>query len=162
MVVFVYWFLFIFSLFWPLLQIIWYPRCMKSTEYRDVQVSTEMSWYQVPRCLGFSGNTLIQTTKQHSKSLLSSSFQQWANVNFAYRYWPGHLGTRYWTVRDLDETIFLTDHNCLVLINCQYFCTSSSLIYRDVQVSTEMSRIQTGGFTMWPVFTVAAQIMQHW
>ena len=34
-----------------------------------------------------------------------------------------------WTVRDLDETIFLTDHNCLVLINCQYFCTSSSLIY---------------------------------
>ena len=60
---------------------------------------------------------------------------------------PRHLGTwtsryldisvltwtsRYsvlWTVRDLDETIFLTDHNCLVLINCQYFCTSSSLIY---------------------------------
>jgi hypothetical protein len=30
---------------------------------------------------------------------------------------PSHLGTRYWTVRDLDETIFLTDHNCLVLIN---------------------------------------------
>ena len=27
--------------------------------------------------------------------------------------------SRYWTVRDLDETIFLTDHNCLVLINCQ-------------------------------------------
>ena len=54
---------------------------------------------------------------------------------------PRHLGTwtsRYsvldisaltWTVRDFDETIFLTDHNCLVLINCQYFCTSSSLIY---------------------------------
>ena len=47
---------------------------------------------------------------------------------------PGHfgtdldisvLGTRYWTVRDLDEIIFGTDHNCLVLINC----TSSSLIY---------------------------------
>jgi RNA recognition motif-containing protein len=29
----------------------------------------------------------------------------------------------------LDETQFGTDHNCLVLINCQYFCTSSSLIY---------------------------------
>jgi hypothetical protein len=58
---------------------------------------------------------------------------------------PGHFGTdldisvldisvltwtsRYWTVRDLDETIFGTDHNCLVLINWQYFCTSSSLIY---------------------------------
>jgi hypothetical protein len=42
---------------------------------------------------------------------------------------PGHFGTRYWTVRDLDETIFGTDHICLVLINCQYFCTSSSLIY---------------------------------
>ena len=42
---------------------------------------------------------------------------------------PGHLDTRNWTVRDLDETIFLTDHNCLVLINCQYFCTNSSLIY---------------------------------
>jgi hypothetical protein len=27
------------------------------------------------------------------------------------------------------ETIFGTDHNCLVLINCQYFCTSSSFIY---------------------------------
>jgi hypothetical protein len=24
---------------------------------------------------------------------------------------------------------FGTDHNCLVLINCQYFCTSNSLIY---------------------------------
>ena len=36
---------------------------------------------------------------------------------------------RYSTVRDLDETLFGTDHNCLVLINCQYFCTSSSLIY---------------------------------
>ena len=35
------------------------------------------------------------------------------------------LGTRYWTIRDLDETI----RYCLVLINCQYFCTSSSLIY---------------------------------
>ena len=32
----------------------------------------------------------------------------------------GHLGTLYWKVRDLelDETIFGTDHNCLVLINC--------------------------------------------
>jgi hypothetical protein len=41
------------------------------------------------------------------------------------------LFLRYWTVRDLDETIFGTDHNCLVLINCQYFCisTCSSLIY---------------------------------
>ena len=48
---------------------------------------------------------------------------------WTFRYWPGYLGTRYWTVRDLDETIFGTDHNCLVLINCQYFCTSSSLIY---------------------------------
>ena len=44
----------------------------------------------------------------------------------------GHFGT------DLDisvlgtgqfGTIFGTDHNCLVLIICQYFCTSSSLIY---------------------------------
>ena len=34
-----------------------------------------------------------------------------------------------WTVRDLNETIFGTDYNCLLLINCQYFCTSSSLIY---------------------------------
>ena len=51
----------------------------------------------------------------------------------------GHFGTDldisvlgtvwYWTVRDLDETIFGTDHNCLVLINWQYFCTSSSLTY---------------------------------
>ena len=48
---------------------------------------------------------------------------------WTFLYWPGHLGTPYWTVRDLDETIFGTDHNCLVLINCQYFCTSSSLIY---------------------------------
>jgi hypothetical protein len=48
---------------------------------------------------------------------------------WTFQYWPGHLGTRYWTVRDLDETIFGTDHNCLVLINCQYFCTSSFLIY---------------------------------
>ena len=37
--------------------------------------------------------------------------------------------SRYWTVQDLDETIFGTYHNCLVLINCQYFCSSSSLIY---------------------------------
>ena len=37
--------------------------------------------------------------------------------------------SRYWTVRDWDETIFGTDHNCLALINCQYFCTSSSLIH---------------------------------
>ena len=48
---------------------------------------------------------------------------------------PGHFGT------DLDISVlgtgqfgtwmrqFGTDHNCLVLINCQYFCTSSSLIY---------------------------------
>ena len=48
---------------------------------------------------------------------------------WTFRYWPGHLGTRYWTVRDMDETIFGTDHNCLALINCQYFCTSSSLIH---------------------------------
>jgi hypothetical protein len=51
----------------------------------------------------------------------------------------GHFGTDldisvlgtvwYWTVRDLDETIFGTDHNCLVLIIWQYFCTSSSLTY---------------------------------
>ena len=48
---------------------------------------------------------------------------------------PGHFGT------DLDISVlgtgqfgtwmrqFGTDHNCLVLINCQYFGTSSSLIY---------------------------------
>ena len=41
---------------------------------------------------------------------------------------PRHFGT------DLDFSVlgtghFGTDHNCLVLINCQYFCTSSSLIY---------------------------------
>jgi hypothetical protein len=53
----------------------------------------------------------------------------WTSRYWTFRYWPGHLGTRYWTVRDLDETIFGTDHNCLVLINCQYVCTSSSLIY---------------------------------
>jgi hypothetical protein len=46
---------------------------------------------------------------------------------WTFRYWPGHPGTRYWTVWDLDETIFGTDHNCLVLINWQYFCTSSSM-----------------------------------
>ena len=63
------------------------------------------------------------------------TFQYWlghlGTRYWIFRYWPGHLGTRYWTVRDLelDETIFGTDHNCLVLINCQYFCTSSSLIY---------------------------------
>jgi hypothetical protein len=48
---------------------------------------------------------------------------------WTFRYWPGHLSTRHWTVRDLDETIFGTDYNCLVLINWQYFCTSSSLIF---------------------------------
>ena len=55
------------------------------------------------------------------------TFRYWLG-HLGTRYWPGHLGTRYWTVRDLDETIFGTDHNCLVLINCQYFCTSRSLI----------------------------------
>ena len=44
---------------------------------------------------------------------------------------PGHFGTDLdiSVLGDLDETIFGTDHNCLVLINYQYFCTSSSLIY---------------------------------
>ena len=48
---------------------------------------------------------------------------------------PGHFGT------ELDISVFGTgqfgtwirqfgtDHNCLVLINIHYFCTSSSLIY---------------------------------
>ena len=64
---------------------------------------------------------------------LLEGFRQVLNPNprhlgtWTSRYWLGHLGTRYWTVRALDETIFLTDHNCLVLVNCQYFCTSSSL-----------------------------------
>jgi hypothetical protein len=35
----------------------------------------------------------------------------------------GHFGT------DLDISVLGTDHNCLVLINCQYLCTSSYLIY---------------------------------
>jgi hypothetical protein len=60
--------------------------------------------------------------------------------------------SRYWTIRDFDETIFGTDHNCLVLINPfgatfsnlpNVICDTemSSTEYRDVQVSTEMSRI---------------------
>jgi hypothetical protein len=33
-----HWFLFIFSLFWPLLQIIWYPRCMKVRHPNDSSI----------------------------------------------------------------------------------------------------------------------------
>ena len=70
-----------------------------------------MLWH-VPRLLHY-----IQYRKRHAviDRILDISVLTWI--------------FRYWTVRDLDGTIFLTDHNCLVLINCQYFCTSSSLIY---------------------------------
>jgi hypothetical protein len=65
--------------------------------------------------------------------------------------WPGHLGTRYWTVQDLDETIFGTDHNCLVLINCQYFCTStsSSLIYTRCPGQYRQKVVLPGGSSSW-------------
>ena len=42
-------------------------------------------------------------------------------------YCIGHLGTQYWTVRNLDETIRYWPQ--LFGTYCQYFCTSSSLIY---------------------------------
>jgi hypothetical protein len=61
----------------------------------------------ITTCRNFFYETFLATRRTYS---------------WTFRYWPGHLGTRYWTVRDLDETIFLTDHNCLILINCQYFC----------------------------------------
>jgi hypothetical protein len=70
--------------------------------------------------------------------LKSQTLHSFCSIHYKYHIFyqvvqnPRHLGT------DLDisvlgtghfRTIFDTDHNCLVLINCQYFCTSSSLIY---------------------------------
>ena len=70
--------------------------------------------------------------------LKSQTLHSFCSIHYKYHIFyqvvqnPRHLGT------DLDisvlgtghfRTIFETDHNCLVLINCQYFCTSSSLIY---------------------------------
>ena len=95
---------------------------MSNTEYRDVQ-------YRVPRCR-------ICSVPRCPDTMNPRHLGTWK-----FRYWLGHRSrysvldisiltwtSRYWTVRDLDETIFGTDHNCLVLINCQYFCTGSSLI----------------------------------
>jgi hypothetical protein len=67
--------------------------------------------------------TLITSNPRH----LGTWTTRYLNISvltWTFRYWPGHLGTQYWKVRDLDETIFGTDHNCLVLINCQYFSSS--------------------------------------
>jgi len=64
----------------------------------------------------------IRGVKMNPRHLGTWTFRYWlghlGTRYWTFRYWPGHLGTRYWTVRDLDETIFGTDHNCLVLINC--------------------------------------------
>ena len=118
-----------------------------------VFVSSILFW--VPQCMRYFWRVfrfLFLERKQDSNVTSVKTTKDISTKNSEPTYWtilfvnPRHLGTwtsrysvldisvltwtsRYWTVRDLDETIFLTDHNCLVLINCQYFCTSSSLIY---------------------------------
>jgi hypothetical protein len=73
--------------------------------------------------IGLSLSSLIQPTT--SRDLDISVPGHLGTRSWTFRYWPGHLGTRYWTVRDLDETIFLIDHNYLVLINCRLPLLSS-------------------------------------
>ena len=75
-----------------------------------------------------------QTSRYLDISVLTwtSQYLDISVLTWTSRYSVLDISVLTWTVRDLDETIFGrlgTDHNCLVLINCQYFCTSSSLIY---------------------------------
>jgi hypothetical protein len=40
---------------------------------------------------------------------LDISVLTWTSRYWTFRYWPGHLGTRYWTVRDLENSQFWHD-----------------------------------------------------
>ena len=75
----------------------------------------------------------------------------------------GHLGTRFWKVRYwIIKIIWLnlkTLKNKFLHPNLRFKLQNERVsVYRLWQQCPS----RTGGFTMWPVFTVATQIMQHW
>jgi hypothetical protein len=88
-----------------------------------------------------------------------------AELSCFLRYWIGHLGTRYWTFRDLDETIRYWPQLFGTYLICQYFCTSSSLIYHKsgwicVFNSSSVDWSRRSVFLYWFLFSLFWPLLQ--